>query len=196
MATLVHALPVSGQVLRSVSIEADAGSGDGRGGNFMNRNFASALVDVSVVVPITPRVGGFITAAYDRLGFAIARGDVCRRDPGVPGCLSSFPTGSGSSLTLGGALPVGTHLEFRAGLGAGAFNLNDSWVGGGLADAEVAVFPVGWLGIVARGRRAAIPRYRGDRLSLSQSLLGVRIRHSTSQPAKSNEMTRIGGAGG
>jgi hypothetical protein len=93
-----------------------------------------------------------------------------------------FPTVGGSNLTLGGTFALASAVQLRAGLGAGAYSLDDTRVGGVLAEAEAAVFPVPYLGIVARARAVAIPRYRQDRLSLTHWLLGVRLRPSASRP--------------
>lgn len=180
---LLRAPSASAQVLRSVAMDATIGTAEGRGGDFVDRNFAAAHFAVSGVVPVAPKVGFFIALGYDWFGFfAAGHGDTCRINPGSPsGCVPKFPTVGGSNLTLGGTFALASAVQLRAGLGAGAYSFDDTRIGAALAEAEAAVFPVPYLGIVARARTVAIPRYRQDRLSLAHWLLGVRLRPSASR---------------
>jgi hypothetical protein len=187
---LFHASAVSGQALRSLALDARAGIVQGRGGDFVDRGLGAAQVDVSGAVPIGRNAGVYVSLGYDWFGPIIpSYGDTCRIRPGNPsgGCLPSFPAGGGSTLTIGGAFALGTALELRAGLGAGAFSLANTRVGGVLAEGEAAFFPMAGLGIVARTRSVAIPRYHGDRLGLAHLSLGLRFRHSGSRSVKPNE---------
>jgi hypothetical protein len=164
-------------------MDATIGTAEGRGGDFVDRYFAAARFAVSGVVPVAPNVGLFIALGYDWFGF-VAGHNTCRINTGNPsgGCLPTFPTVGGSNLTFGGAFALASAVQLRAGLGAGAYSLDDTRIGGVVAEAEAAVFPVPYLGIVASARTVAIPRYRQDRLSLAHWLLGVRLRTSASRP--------------
>ena len=182
---LLRAPSASGQVLRGVAMDAAIGTAEGRGGDFVGRDFVAAHFAVSGVVPIAPKLGFFVALGYDWFGFfGAGHGDICRIDPGnrSGGCLPTFPTVGGSNLTVGGAFALASAIQLRAGLGAAAYSLGDTRIGGVLAEAEAAVFPVPYVGIVASARTVAIPRYRQDRLSLAHWLLGVRLRPSASRP--------------
>ena len=179
---LFHVPTVSAQVRRSAALDAGIGIANGRGGDFVDRGFAGARIAVSGVVPVTQNVGLFIGLGYDWSGRPPAHGDLCRIDPGNPGggCLPSFPAIRGADLTVGGAAALGSTVELRAGLGAGAFSLDGTRLGGVLGEGEVAFFPVASFGIVASTRTLVIPSYRGDRLSLARWSLGLRLRRSVS----------------
>ena len=165
-------------------MDAAIGVSEGRGGNFVDRGGGAARIAASGVVPIMGNAGLFVALSYDWFGFVGIRGETCIVDVANPsgGCLPPFPTSRSINLTLGGVFALAPAVELRAGLGAGAYDVDHTTSGALSAQAEATVFPAPYLGLVASARSVAISRHRQDRLGATQWLVGVRLRRSASRP--------------
>jgi hypothetical protein len=184
LSLLLRAPFAAAQAPRYLAVDAAIGAARGRGGDFIDRLAPATRIAASGVVPLTPRLGLFAALGYDWTWFSAAHGDVCRLDPDNPGagCLPRFPAVSGANVTFGGVLAPVRLVELRAGLGAGAYRIDDTETGALLAQAEATMYPMRDVGIVATARTVAIPRSRVDRLGITQWSLGVRLRRSASRP--------------
>ena len=92
-----------------------------------------------------------------------------------------YPELLGLTVTAGFIAQRTNRIEARLGFGAGAFivdptGLRGTRVGAMLSQADVTLFPVTHIGLIAGARWIAVPRYHGDRLSVFPWALGLRFR--------------------
>jgi hypothetical protein len=93
------------------------------------------------------------------------------------GCKDSYPEFFGPVATIGAiGRTANDRLEGRIGVGGAAYIADGTRVGAVVSHLDAALFPFTHIGVIAGGRWIAVPRYRGDRLSILPWMIGVRYR--------------------
>jgi len=165
----------------TMAVDATLGAGFGKGGEFFDRNLGSARIAASVRRSSPTRFGFFGEFAIDAPSIQLSgRPAVCYFTP-RGGCLGSYPELLGPTVTGGLIAQRANRIEARLGVGGGVFivdptGLRGTRVWGAVSHADVAVFPVTRIGLIAGARWVAVPRYNGDRLSILPWAIGLRFR--------------------
>jgi hypothetical protein len=126
------------------------------------------------------RFGFFADLAIDAPSIHLSdRPVVCY--PSGGGCSNSYPELLGLTVTGGLIAQRTNRIEARLGVGGGAFiadptGLRGTRVGAVLSQADVTLFPIPHLGLIAGTRWVVVPRYHGDRLSILPWAIGLRLR--------------------
>ncbi len=159
----------------TLAVDATLGAGTGNGGEFFDRDLIGVRLAASLRRSGPTRVGFFGEIALDALSLTSAHAAVCYPNP-RGGCLDSYPELWGPTLTGGLLIRSTDQIEARLGVGGGAFVADGTRVGAAVIQADVAFFPVRHIGAIAGARWVAVPRYRGDRLSILPWAIGLRLR--------------------
>lgn len=171
---------VPAQARTTIAVDATVGAGFGRGGEFSDRGLSSARIAASLRRSSPTRFGFFGELAIDAPSIHLSdRPVVCYLSGG--GCLGSYPELLGLTVTGGLIAQRTNRIEARLGVGGGAFiadptGLRGTRVGAVLSQADVALFPITHIGVIAGGRWVVVPRYHGDRLTVFPWTLGLRFR--------------------
>lgn len=159
----------------TLAVDATVGAGFGKGGEFYDRNLRGARIAASFRRSSPTRFGFFGEFAIDALSIASGHAAVCYFSP-RGGCLAPYPELWGPTVTGGLiAQPTG-RIEARLGVGGGAFVAGGSRVGAAVSQVDITLFPMTHIGLIAGARWVAVPRYRGDRLSILPWAIGLRLR--------------------
>jgi len=159
----------------TTAVDATVGGGFGNGGEFYDRSLQGARLAVSVRRSDPTRFGFFGELAIDALSITSSHVAVCYPSP-RGGCLASYPDLLGPTLTGGLIVQRADRIEARLGVGGGAFVGDGVRLGAVVSQADVAVFPVTHIGVIAGTRWVVLPRYRGDHLTIVPWAIGIRIR--------------------
>src|SRR5262245_41938838 len=159
----------------TVAVDATVGAGFGKGGEFYHRTLQGARIAASLRHTSPKHFGFFGEVAIDAL--SIGSGDlaICYFDP-RGGCLPVYPELWGPTLTGGLIAQPADWVEARVGVGGGAYLASGAHVGAVVSQADVTLFPVRRIGLIAGARWIAVPRYHGDRLSILPWAVGLRFR--------------------
>ncbi len=159
----------------TVAVDATLGAGTGKGGEFYDRTLAGARIAASLRRSGQRRLGFFGEVAVDALSINSSHLSICypAQDGG---CLASYPDFWGPTVTGGLIVQPTERLEARLGAGGGVLIGSPTRVGAAIGQADVAFFPLSHIGLVAGARWVAVPRYRGDRLSILPWAIGLRLR--------------------
>ena len=163
------------QARTTAAFDASLGAGFGKGGEFVDRDLVGARVAASVRRSSPAHVGFFGELAVEAISITTGHFTVCHPSS-RGGCLRAYPELWGPTLTGGLIVQRADRIEARLGVGAGAFIADGTRVGAAVSQADMAVFPVTHIGLIAGARWVAIPRYRGDRLSIVPWTVGLRLR--------------------
>jgi hypothetical protein len=164
-----------------MAVDATLGAGFGRGGEFFDRDLRSARIAASLRRSTPTRFGFFGELAIDAPSIHLSgRPAVCYFSP-RGGCLGSYPELVGPTVTGGLIAQRTNRIEARLGVGAGVFiadptGLRGTGVWAAVSQADVTLFPVTHIGLIAGARWIAVPRYSGDRLSILPWAIGLRFR--------------------
>jgi hypothetical protein len=158
-----------------MAVDATVGGGFGNGGEFYDRNLQGARIAVSLRRSSATRFGFFGELAIDALSITSDHLAVCYPSP-RGGCLASYPDLLGATVTGGLIAQHTDRIEARLGVGGGAFIADGRRVGAAVSQADITLFPVTHVGLIAGARWVAVPRYRGDRLSILPWAIGLRLR--------------------
>jgi hypothetical protein len=91
--------------------------------------------------------------------------------------LDSYPEFTGPATIIGGIVRrADERVEVRAGFGGASYVADGARTGAAVTQIDAAAFPVTHVGLTLGLRWIAVPRYRGDRLSILPWAVGVRIR--------------------
>ena len=163
-----------------MSIDATVGAGFGKGGEFYDRHLQGARIAASLRRSSLTRFGFFGELAIDALSLTSDHLTVCYPNPRGAGCLDSYPELWGATVTGGLTAQPTDRIEARLGVGGGAFIADPTGrgtrVGAVLSQADVTLFPIPHLGVIAGARWIVVPRYRSDRLSILPWAIGLRLR--------------------
>ena len=159
----------------TIAVDATLGAGFGKGGEFYDRSLTGARIAASLRRSSPTRLGFFGELAMDALSLTKDHLAVCYPNP-RGGCLASYPELWGPTVTGGLiAQPTG-RIEARLGVGGGAFMSEGTRVGAAVSQADITLFPVRHIGVIAGARWVVVPRYRGDKLSVLPWAIGLRFR--------------------
>jgi hypothetical protein len=165
----------------TVAVDATVGAGFGKGGEYFDRSLGNARIAASLRPSSSTRLGFFGEFAIDAPSMQLSgRPAVCYFSA-RGGCLGSYPELLGSTVTGGLIAQHANRIEARLGVGGGVFivdptGLRGVRVGAAVSQADVTLFPVAHIGLIAGARWIAVPRYHGDRLAILPWALGVRFR--------------------
>jgi hypothetical protein len=167
---------VFAQAKTSFAIDGSINPGTGKGGEFKDGDSWSWRVAASLTRTLTPRIGVFMEVAADPS--SLSNGDFAVCIPSSRGgCAPGFPAFSSASAVLG--LESGRQegrFEVRAGVGGGMVSANHLRVGAVVTQADLGLFPLWHAGLVLGWRETIIPKFNGDRLSITSALVGLRLR--------------------
>jgi hypothetical protein len=165
-----------GQSRASFVVDATVGAAQGRGGEFTDRETMGGRVSLIVSRSAATRLSLFGEVSMDVLGVAMGHTAVCIPNP-RGGCLDSFPELSGPAALVGVSTESwNRRLQWRVGVGGGAYAKEKTRVGALISHVDGAILPTSHVGMVLGARWVVIPRFQSDRLSLLQWSFGVRIR--------------------
>jgi len=159
----------------TIAVDATVGAGFGEGGEFYDRNLQGARIAASLRRSNQTRFGFFGEIAIDALSIGSGHVAVCYRNP-RGGCLPAYPELWGPTATGGLIAQPTARIEARLGVGGGVFIADGTRLGAAVSQADITLFPVTHIGLIAGARWVAVPRYRGDRLSLLPWAIGIRLR--------------------
>jgi len=179
----VIAVPVraGAQAQVAVGVDASVGGARGAGGEFFDRRFAAARLAAHARVPLLRGVGFVAEVGYEWFGFVSGHKAICYPNP-RGGCLPPFPAVGGPAALVGVSIEPTRAAELRAAIGTAAYNINDTRLGAIVGHVDAAFYPTAGFGFVGGARSIAIPRYQGDRLTVTQWFIGVRLRQRRSRP--------------
>jgi hypothetical protein len=130
---------MNGQVPFAIAVEATAGAGPAKGGDFHDRSVIGARLAVSVLRQQANGIGLFGELAADwspELG-----GDAVCYISSRGGCQPDFPQFSGPTARIG-VIARGDGAETRLGIGGAAYAADGSRVGAMVTQLDVAIFPL------------------------------------------------------
>lgn len=172
--SFVVARAAIGQTTRSWTFDAAVGGSHGRGGDFIDKGDMGSRLAVGANVT-RGRTGLYAELSYDWFGMIGSHDIVCYVSS-RGGCKQGYPELSGPAISVGALARPSNRTELRLGLGGAAYEANDTRVGAIIAAADAAAYPAQHIGVVAGFRSVAIPRYRGDRISIRAIMTGIRLR--------------------
>jgi hypothetical protein len=168
---------VAAQGRTTMAFDATVGAGFGKGGEFYDRDLTGARIAASVRHSSSTRFGFFGELAIDALSLTSGHVAVCYFSS-RGGCMPYYPELWGPTVTGGLIAQPTDRIEARLGVGGGAFIDYGTRRGAAavVSQADVTVFPVRHVGLIAGARWVALPRYDGDRLSILPWAIGLRFR--------------------
>lgn len=173
--SVVLSAPVAAQRPVAIAIDATVGGSQGHGGEFWDRGLAGARLALTVRDGGTRTLVPYGEAAMDWLSITMGHDLLC-----VPssrgGCMDPYPRLRGPMISFGLLARPRRRVELRGGVGGAAYEARGTRVGAITANADVAAFMVGHVGVVIGTRFVIVPRYRGDRLWTNPWAMGLRIR--------------------
>lgn len=185
LALVVLATAVAGaQSTRRSAIGVDVaiGAAPGRGGEYLDRDLATARAGINVAFPFVSRSWIVAGADIEHAWWMLGRADICqRRSDGA--CMRGFPAVRGWSTELGLRVTPVARLELQALAGAGRYRTETGDIERAIQfstarvlHGDVAVRMLGGVWLTATGRELRLlDPIDGARLSVRPVTLGVRL---------------------
>jgi len=166
----------------AIGVDVAIGAAPGRGGEYLDRELATARAGLTVAFPFVPRSWIVAGADIEHAWWLRGRADDCApRSDGA--CMRGFPAVRGWSTELGLRVAPAARVEMQALAGAGRYRteLGDTereirFSTARVLHGDVAVRVIGdvWLTVTGREIRLLDP-IDGARLSVRPLTLGVRL---------------------
>jgi hypothetical protein len=154
--------------------DASVGFNSGRGGLFALRENPVAEIAGSVRKPLRHSIGLDAEVDYD-WSWQLPDPDLtCEIDP-RGGCAPRFPAIGGPVGLVGVTLGAADVVELRVNAGLAAYSADNTRLGAPGTAIDIAGAPMSRLAIVAGWRAFELPNYRGDRLTVTNWHLGIRL---------------------
>jgi len=177
LVTTALSAPLQAQHRLSVAADVGLTDGEGRGGDYDNRTLQGFRFAASARFG-AERIGVFAEVSKESLGSLYGDKLICR--VGTNGqCVPSYPQMYGWSTSIGVLVRPRHFLEGRLGIGPARYvprGQEDLGLTAMVGLADIAAYPVSHVGLALAVQQIALPRYRGDRLSVRPFTIALRVR--------------------
>ena len=161
----------------TIAVQVGKGWGDGTGGDFLGPHSEGGEGNISLRVPAFANgVSAVWQVEVDGLSKDRYISTVCVVRVGTSGCIPPYPDFAGA--TVGGGVMVTplSRLELRAVIGVGLYQGDGRRAIGIMRGADMAIYPLPWLGIAGGWKHVTLPDYGGQWLQVSRGFADLRLR--------------------
>ncbi len=154
--------------------EVGLGYGGGDGGIYRNRDGLDRHASLAIYRTVRPHWALYLEALL--ISGVDTGEDVDCRITSQGRCLRDYPRFGGPIVSAGVVRTLGRAFELRVGGGIGAHGYQGTQVRAMVGQLDITMLVARHWGIVYGTRHTIVPDFRGDRLTRTIGLLGVRVR--------------------